>query len=255
MNAPQTITVGGADIAVRARSGNNPGLVWLGGYRSDMIGTKAEVIDKWAADNGHACTRHDYSGHGESGGKFVDGTISRWLTESLAVFRQITDGPQILIGSSMGGWIALRMIQELQQSAESHRVAGLILLAPAPDFTFELMEPELTEVQKRDLEEKGRFEEMSEYSDEPNVFTRALFEDGRQNRVLTGPIDTYSPVHILQGQADPDVPYQLALKLLEHLPADNVTMTLVKDGDHRLSRPQDLELLIRTVEQMVKLAV
>ena len=254
MSNLQYIAVDNVDIAVRARPGQNPGLVWLGGYRSDMIGTKAEEIDRWAGENGHACTRHDYSGHGESGGKFDEGTISRWLAESLAVFRQITEGPQILIGSSMGGWVALRMIQELNQAEEGDRVAGLILLAPAPDFTVELMEPELTDEQKHDLQDKGYFEEHSEYSDEPNIFTKALFDDGRKNRVLDGPIDTHCPVYILQGQADPDVPYTLALKLLEHLPADDVTLTLIKDGDHRLSRPQDIDLLIRTVKQAVRQA-
>lgn len=252
MDAPQHIEVDGVKIAVRARKGKNPGLVWLGGYRSDMIGTKVETIDRWAGENGYASTRHDYSGHGESGGEFADGTISRWLEESLAVFRQATDGPQILIGSSMGGWVALRMVQELNKAGDGDRIAGLILLAPAPDFTVELMEPELTDQQKSDLKDKGYFEEFSEYSDDPNIYTRALFEDGRENRVLTGPIDTHCPVHILQGRADPDVPYQLALKLAEHLPADDVTLTLIKDGDHRLSRPQDLDLLIKTVDSMVR---
>ena len=152
----------------------------------------------------------------------------------------------------MGGWVALRMIQELNKAGEGDRVAGLILLAPAPDFTVELMEPELSDEQIHDLGDKGYFEEHSEYSDEPNIFTKALFDDGRENRVLTGPIDTHCPVHILQGQVDPDVPYTLALKLMEHLPADDATLTLIKDGDHRLSRPQDLDLLIRTVKQMVR---
>lgn len=248
------IDVDGTNIAVRARKGRNPGLVWLGGYRSDMVGTKAETIDEWAAGKGLACTRHDYSGHGESGGNYVEGSISRWVGESLAVFRQMTRGPQILIGSSMGGWVALRMVQELNAAGERDRIAGLILLAPAPDFTMELMEPELSDDQRRDLQEKGYFEEPSEYSDEPNRFTRLLFKDGRKNRVLAGMIDTHCPVHILQGQADPDVPYQLALKLMEHLPADDATLTLIADGDHRLSRPQDLELLVKTVQQMVEQA-
>ena len=125
-----------------------------------------------------------------------------------------------------------------------------MLLAPAPDFTVELMEPELTGAQKRDLETKGYFEEHSEYSPEPNIYTRALFEDGRANRVLDGIVDTHCPVHIIQGMADPDVPHAHALKLVEHLPADDVTLTLVRDGDHRLSRPQDLDLLLRVVEGM-----
>ena len=250
----QSINVGGVDIAYRKRDGRAPGLVWLGGFKSDMLGTKAETLDRLAKSAGHAFIRHDYSGHGESGGRFEDGTISKWLAESLAVFEARTSGPQILVGSSMGGWIALRMAQVLNRAGKSGRIAGMVLLAPAPDFTSELMEPELTAKQKQDLKEKGRFEEPSEYAPEPNVYTAALFEDGRRNRVLTGIIHTHCPVHILQGMADPDVPHTHALKLVEHLPADDVTLTLVKDGDHRLSRPQDLDLLERTVMHMIGLA-
>ncbi len=250
--APEFLTVSGTDIAFRRRSGASPGLVWLGGFRSDMLGTKAETLDRWAADHGRAFLRHDYSGHGESGGKFADGTISKWLAESLAVFQAKTDGPQVLVGSSMGGWIALRMVQELKESGESNRIAGLLLLAPAPDFTQELMQPQLTDAQKAALTEQGYFEELSDYSDEPNVYTRALFEDGLKNRVMEGLIHTHSPVHILQGMEDPDVPYQHALKLVEHLPADDVTLSLIKDGDHRLSRPQDLAMLERSVEALVE---
>ena len=246
------IEVSGAPIAVRHREGNAPGLVWLGGYRSDMIGTKAETLDAWAASSGQEFTRHDYSGHGESGGHFEGGTISRWLGESLTVFRAFTHGRQILVGSSMGGWIALRMIQELRKAGEGERVAGLVLIAPAPDFTMELIEPQLTDALRRDLEEKGRIEEHSEYSPDPDIYTRALIEDGRKNRVLEGIIDTHCPIHVLQGMADPDVPYAHALKLLEHLPADDVTLSLVRDGDHRLSRPQDLDMLVRTVEGMIR---
>ena len=249
----ETIDVGGNAIAVRHRNGKAPGLVWLGGYKSDMAGTKADVLDQWAAANGHAFTRHDYSGHGISGGRFEDGTISRWLAESLAVFERFTHGPQILVGSSMGGWIALRMAQELARSGNSGRVAGMLLIAPAPDFTVELMEPELTTEQRAALDSQGYFEEPSEYSDEPNIYTKALFEDGRENRVLTGAIDTHCPVHILQGMADPDVPHAHAHKLVEHLPADDVTLTLIRDGDHRLSRPQDLALLTRSVEGLIAL--
>ena len=248
----ETIDVGGNAIAVRHRPGKAPGLVWLGGYKSDMAGTKADTLDQWAGENEFAFTRHDYSGHGISGGRFEDGTISRWLDESLAVFERFTEGPQILVGSSMGGWIALRMAQELAKAGKSDRLAGMLLIAPAPDFTVELMEPELTDAQRRELDTKGYLEEPSEYSDEPNIYTRALFEDGRKNRVLTGVIDTHCPVHILQGKADPDVPYTHAQKLVEHLSADDVTLTLVRDGDHRLSRPQDLELLTRTAQGLVQ---
>lgn len=248
------IDVGGTSIAVRHRPGRAPGLVWLGGYRSDMKGTKAAALDSWAAERGLAVTRHDYSGHGESGGSFMEGTISRWLEESLAVFRRFAEGRQILVGSSMGAWIALRMVQEMNRIGARDSIAGLLLLAPAPDFTVELMEPELSAAQLRALEEQGYFETPSAYSPEPNVYTKALFEDGRRNRVLEGIIDTHCPVHILQGMADEDVPYRHAMRLVEHLPADDVTLSLVRDGDHRLSRPQDIDLMLRTLASLVERA-
>jgi len=232
-------------IAVLRRAGKNPGFVWLGGYRSDMSGTKAEALDEWCGQKGLACCRHDYSGHGMSGGQFRDGTISRWTAESLAVFDAFTSGPQILVGSSMGAWIALLMARELKKRGETDRLHAMLLIAPAPDFTHELMWPGLSDAQKREIEKKGYLEEPSQYSDEPNIYTHALFEDGEKNRVMTGPIDLGCPVHIVQGQADPDVPFEHAMQLAEHLPSDDVTVTLVKDGDHRLSRPQDIELLLR----------
>lgn len=244
------IEVGGVRIAVRHRAGRSPGAVWLGGFRSDMAGTKAETLDRWAESAGHAFTRHDYSGHGESGGRFTDGTISRWLAESLAVFRRFTHGPQVLVGSSMGAWIALRMVAELRRAGEFGRVAGMVLLAPAPDFTAELVEPRLSPAQRAALAEKGFFEAPSDYSPEPNIYTRALFEDGNANRVMTGPIDTGCEVRILQGDADPDVPPSHARKLAALLPAEKVTLTLVAGGDHRLSRPEDLDLLVATVAAM-----
>ena len=253
MSKPELISVGdGSDersIAVRRTEGVFPGVVWLGGYRSDMLGTKAEALDDWAKTNGHANCRHDYSGHGESGGDFNDGTISRWLEESLAVFdRFCATGNHVLVGSSMGAWVALRMVQELAKRGESQRLKALLLLAPAPDFTHDLMKPKLNEQQKLQLENQGYMEEHSEYSDEPNIFTKALFDDGDENRVMTGMIKTECPVHILQGMQDPDVPYEHALKLVDFLPEEEVSMTLIKDGDHRLSRDEDIALLIRTVE-------
>ncbi len=249
---PQFLEVNGTNIALRQRAGHGPGIVWLGGYRSDMLGTKAEWLDQYACDRGPAFLRHDYSGHGESGGEFRDGTISLWLEQSLAIFRQFSSGPQILVGSSMGGWIALRLIQELQKSGERERVAGLVLIAPAPDFTSELVEPQLTHDQRRQIAELGYMEEPSDYSPEPYIYTKALLEDGKANQVLRGVIQTDCPVHILQGMEDRDVPYTHALRLVDHLPVDDVTITLVRDGDHRLSRPQDLELLTRTVSSMVE---
>ena len=251
-NLPDHLDIGGLSIAYRRRAGRQPGVVWLGGYRSDMRGTKAEALDEWASRSGHAYLRHDYSGHGELAGAFADGTISAWLAQSLAVLRARSDGPQILVGSSMGGWIALRMVQELARAGESGRVAGLVLIAPAPDFTVDLVEPDLTADQRRDLDEKGYFETPSEYSGESSIFTRALIEDGRRNQVMTGPIDTFCPVHVLQGMRDPDVPYAHALKLVGLLPADDVTLSLIPDGDHRLSRPRDLEMILQAVESVIR---
>ncbi len=251
---PQYLSLPDRDIAYRRRDGAAPGFVWLGGYRSDMKGTKAEALDRWAAENGRAFLRFDYSGHGESGGRFEDGTISRWLEESLAAVRGLTAGPQILVGSSMGAWITLRLVQELQKAGEGGRVAGLLLIAPAPDFTSDLVWPKLTKKQKREIEVTGMLGQPSAYSEAPYVYTRRLFEDGEKNRVLTGIIDTHCPVTILQGMQDPDVPYAHALKLVEHLPADDVTLSLVRDGDHRLSRPQDIAMMLRAADGLVQLA-
>jgi pimeloyl-ACP methyl ester carboxylesterase len=248
----ETIEVGGVPIALRRQEGTAPGIMWLGGYRSDMSGTKAETLARHAQERGLAFVRHDYSGHGISGGAFRDGTISRWLGESLAVFERFAAPRQILVGSSMGAWIALRMVEELRKRGEAKQIAGLVLIAPAPDFVTELIEPKLKPRQKRALAEQGYFEEPSEYSAEPNIYTSALIEDGRANRVLTGPIDTHCPVHILQGLADPDVPSDHALKLASLLPADDLTVSLIPGGDHRLSRPEDLTLLLQAVDAMAE---
>ncbi len=240
------------DIAYVHHGGaNTPGFMWLGGYRSDMEGTKALELEAHARALGLQSTRHDYSGHGQSGGNFIDGTISLWLQQSLAVIDKITKGPQVLVGSSMGAWIALRMVQELAKRGDSNRIAGLLLLAPAPDFTSELMEPELTEEQKSDLQSKGYYEEPTPYGPDPNVFTKALFDDGRENRVMGVSIDTHCPVHIVQGKADPDVPWQHAQRLFELLPKDDAAITYVPDGDHRLSRPEDLALIARVFDELI----
>ncbi|MGV1790151.1 alpha/beta hydrolase [Rhizobium sp. A37_96] len=232
------------------KGAGNISFVWLSGYRSDMTGTKAVELDALAARLGVGCIRFDYSGHGQSGGKFTDGTISRWLEEALDVIDHTKPKKIVLVGSSMGGWIALRVIQELRKRKKAPVVAGLVLIAPAPDFTVDLIEPNLSDVERRSLAERGYFEEPSDYSPEPNIFTRALIEDGRANRVLTGIIETGCPVHILQGMQDADVPFAHSLKLVEHLPADDVVLTLVRDGDHRLSRPQDLERMLAVSETL-----
>ncbi|SIP92922.1 Pimeloyl-ACP methyl ester carboxylesterase [Rhizobium sp. RU33A] len=253
-----TLTVGSGDaardIAVITRIGTGPerpALVWLGGYRSDMAGTKAIEMDALARDQGLTAIRFDYSGHGVSGGDFRLGTISRWTEEALAVLASSGVKKAVLIGSSMGGWIALRVIQEARRLGLPFSIDGLVLIAPAPDFTAELIEPGLTAAERQSLAERGYFEEPSEYSSEPNIFTRALMDDGAQNRVLIGLIETGCPVHILQGMKDPDVPYQHALKLMEFLPLDDVVLTLIRDGDHRLSRPEDIAKMKSAILSMI----
>jgi pimeloyl-ACP methyl ester carboxylesterase len=238
-------------IAVREHPGAAPGLVWLSGYKSDMKGTKAAALAHWAEQTGRACVRFDYSGHGESGGDFADGTIGRWLADSLAVFDEYCRGPQILIGSSMGGWLALLMVRALRARRQigPASVAGLVLVAPAVDFTEELMWKRFTPAIKHELKEKGVWARPSEYSAEPYLVTRQLIEEGRNHLLLGGMIETGCPVRILQGVEDPDVPWRHAVELVSRLASDDVVLTLVKDGDHRLSRPEDIERLIRAVAE------
>jgi pimeloyl-ACP methyl ester carboxylesterase len=238
-------------IAVRALEGAAPGLFWLGGYKSDMKGTKAVALADWAAQAGRACVRFDYSGHGESEGAFTDGTIGRWLADSLAVFDTCCAGPQILIGSSMGGWLALLLTRELKrrQGAGKASVAGMVLIAPAVDFTEELMWKRFTPEIKRELEDNGVWARPSQYSAEPYLVTRQLIEDGRKHLLLGGLIETGCPVRILQGVEDPDVPWRHAVELTSRLASDDVVLTLVKDGDHRLSRPEDIERMIAAVKE------
>jgi pimeloyl-ACP methyl ester carboxylesterase len=237
-------------IAIRARAGTSAGLLWLGGFKSDMRGTKAVALDAWAADNGRAMVRFDYSGHGESGGDFIDGTIGRWLEESVAVFEAECRGPQIVIGSSMGGWLALLLGRELaRRSGQAAELRGMVLIAPAVDFTEVLMWQRFPPEVKRELEEKGAWARPSEYSAEPFVFTRGLIEEGRRHLLLDGMIETGCPVRILQGVQDPDVPWQHAVDLSARFARDDVVLTLVKDGDHRLSRPEDIERLIAAVAE------
>ncbi|WP_374652433.1 alpha/beta hydrolase [Dongia sp.] len=222
-----------------------PGIVFLGGFASDMTGTKAMALDAYCAATGRAFVRFDYSGHGQSSGKFVDGTIGAWRDDALAIVDQLTQGPQILIGSSMGGWLML-----LCALARPDRVHALIGLAPAPDFTEELMWQTMDAGMQQRLMQEGRVEEPSAYSDDPYVITRALIEDGRKHLLLGGAIHIDRPVRLIHGQADEDVPFSVSLRLADHLVTQNVAVTLVKDGDHRLSRQQDLERLIMTIEEL-----
>ncbi len=227
-----------------------PGLVWLGGFASDMASTKAGYLDDWARERGRAFLRFDYSGHGASGGDFAEGCIGDWLAQAEGVFLTSTKGPQILVGSSMGGWIALLLARRLAARGEEGRLAGLVLLAPAVDFTEELIWKNLDEATRRDIMETGAWRRASQYSPDPTPITRRLIEDGRKHLLLGGVIRTHARVHILQGMADPDVPWRHALTLVEHLSADPVTLTFIADGDHRLSREQDLAQLGAAVALM-----
>ncbi|WP_208441269.1 alpha/beta hydrolase [Bartonella raoultii] len=241
----------GTALAVRHRKGHGSlGLVWLSGYQSNMLGSKATLVDDFAQKNDLSCLRFDYSGHGESEGDFFQGTISRWVRESLAVFETYCEGPQVVIATSMGGWIALRLAMLLAQ--KNKRLAGMILIAPAPDFTQTLIEPQLRPEERKTLEEKGCVERLIEEDDEePMPFTKALIEDGRDNCVMKGCIDVGCPIHILQGMEDNKIPYQHTLALLNHLPLHDVTLTLVRDAGHRFSRPQDLECLETVLKSFI----
>jgi pimeloyl-ACP methyl ester carboxylesterase len=236
-------------IAVRAREGKSPGLFWLGGFKSDMKGTKAAALDAWAAREGRACLRFDYSGGGESGGDFMDGTIGRWLEESIAVYSRFAKGPQVVIGSSMGGWLALLLARRLAETKGAAPIAGMVLIAPAVDFTEALIWQRFPDAIKREIEDKGVWMRPSDYGEEPYPITRGLIEEGRQHLMLGGLIETGCPVHILQGVKDPDVPWRHAVELVSRCARDDVVLTLVKDGDHRLSRPEDIERLIAAVKE------
>jgi pimeloyl-ACP methyl ester carboxylesterase len=237
-------------IAVRVRAGASPGVVWLGGFKSDMKGTKAEALSAWARQQGRACVRFDYSGHGESGGAFDAGTIGRWLTESVAVFETHCAGPQVVVGSSMGGWIALLLARELRRRSAAGKasIAGLVLIAPAVDFTEVLMWRRFPPKVQREIEQKGVWHRPSDYGD-PYPITRNLIEEGRNHLLLGGMIETGCAVRILQGVQDPDVPWKHAVELTSRLAQDDVVLTLAKDGDHRLSRPEDLDRLIKAVSE------
>lgn len=226
-----------------------PGIVWLSGFKSDMIGSKAMVLAEWASAHGAACLRFDYSGHGQSSGDIRDFTIGDWLAESLAAF-ELTRGPQVLVGSSMGGWLALLLARALIGRGEGGRLKAIVLIAPAWDMTEELMWTQLPPEALAALERDGVFYRPSDYG-EPYAITRALIEEGRNHLLAGTGFDPGCPVRILQGLRDADVPWQHALRLVELLGTEDVRLTLVKDSEHRLSRDQDLALLTATVAEFV----
>ncbi|MFN0042532.1 MAG: alpha/beta hydrolase [Alphaproteobacteria bacterium] len=235
---------GGASIAYRHTSGRAPGVVFLGGFMSDMTGTKAVALEAWARSRGQAFLRFDYQGHGQSSGRFADGTIGIWTEDALAALDQLTDGPQILVGSSMGGWIMLKLAL-----ARPARIAALVGIAAAPDFVVRMWDDFSDEV-RREIERDGRHHAPSQYGAEPYTITRALIEDGRRQLVMDRRIEFSGPVRLLHGMADPDVPWRVALDLAQALASTDVAVTLVKDGDHRLSRPEDVARLRATLDDL-----
>lgn len=246
-----TITVGAGagrrEIAVRIRAGEGRPVVWLGGFRSDMRATKATALDGWATRRGRPLVRFDYTGHGESGGVFADAVVSTWVEDALAVLERFADDQPVLVGSSMGGWVTCLAVRERLNQGRSGP-AGIVLIAPALDFTHDLMWEAFPEEVRAEIEQRGVWYRETAYAPEPYPITRALIEDGRRNCMLDGPVDPGCPVHILQGMNDPDVPWAHALKTVDRLPDQGTVLTLIKDGDHRLSRPQDIDLMLRTVD-------
>jgi pimeloyl-ACP methyl ester carboxylesterase len=246
MAEPQFLeTPQGRRLAWHRFSGREPGVVFLGGLRSDMTGTKAVHLEDWARRTGRAFLRFDYSGHGASSGAFTEGCIGDWAEDAEAAIEALTEGPQILVGSSMGGWISLLMTQRLPE-----RVAGLVTIAAAPDFTEDGMWAEWSEEQRSTLMEEGQVALPSEYG-EDMIITRRMIEDGRDHLVLRDPLPLPIPVRMLQGTADEDVPMSVALRLLEHAEGDDIRLELVKGADHRFSDPECLATITRAVEEVL----
>jgi pimeloyl-ACP methyl ester carboxylesterase len=235
----------GERVAWRKVDGVGPTVVWLGGFMSDMAGTKAQALADWALANGRAFLRFDYLGHGESSGAFRDGTISRWREDALAVLEALTEGTLVLVGSSMGGWISCLVAAVIPE-----RLHALVLIAPAADFTEALMKPGFPPEAFRALDRDGEWIRPSLYDEGGYPITRALLEDGARWSILPGPVPIEVPVRVLQGREDPDVPWLHALELANAIKGEDVVFTLIKDGDHRLSRDQDIALLIDVVGKL-----
>ena len=236
----------GNTVAYATTPGRSPTVAFLGGFRSDMTGTKAVALEDWARRTGRAYLRFDYFGHGQSSGRFEDGTIGRWLDDSLAAIDGLTTGKLVLVGSSMGGWLALLVALQRPE-----RLAGLVLIAAAPDFTERMLLKGLSAEDRATLQREGRLVRPSQYSPEPSVFTWSLIEEGRRHLVLDKKLALPCPVRLLHGQSDPDVPWEYSLQIARHLEAPEVVTTFVKGGDHRLSTPADIARLIATVEELV----
>lgn len=251
MTAPERLRLeDGRDIAYHrtrpSESGRGfPGIVFLGGYASDMTGTKALFLEGWARERGRAYLRFDYTGHGASSGDFATGCVGDWAEDAAVTLERLTEGRQVLIGSSMGGWIACLLARRMPE-----RIAALVGIAAAPDFTSELMEPDMSDADRSALRERGRIEHPNPYGPEPTIYTRKLMEDGARNSVFAEPLPAPFPVRLLHGTADADVPTWLGLKLLEHLDGADARLTLARGADHRFSGETELALLGRTLDEL-----
>jgi pimeloyl-ACP methyl ester carboxylesterase len=229
----------GRNLAYRTQDGKGPGVFFLGGFRSDMSATKAQRLAQWCHGKGRAFVRFDYSGHGASGGKFEEGTIGSWLEDALAIFDSFAQGPQILVGSSMGGWIA-----QLLARARPERIHGLLTIACATDFTERLLWPILNDSMKTDLQDNGMIELPSAYEGSSYPITLRLLEDGKDHLLLDRPIPISCPVRMIHGLADRDVPWQISLETSHRIVSDDVHLTLIKNGGHRLSGEQELSVIL-----------
>lgn len=243
MTEVQHLAARGRSLAYRHRRGRGPTLVFLPGYLSDMEGGKATALDAWAEAQGRAMLRFDYGGCGASAGNVEAQSLADWRDDVLAMIDGVAEGPVVLVGSSMGGWLML-----LAALARPERIKALVGIAAAPDFTGW----GFTDAQKAELREAGRIEEFSPYSDQPIVTTRIFWESGEQLKLLGGPVPIDCPVRLLHGTEDADVPWRLSLELMERLRSADVQALLVKGGDHRLSRPEDIDLLIATVDRLLE---
>ncbi|MBL4621493.1 MAG: alpha/beta hydrolase [Immundisolibacteraceae bacterium] len=234
----------GHQIAYHRLAGQSPGVIFCGGFMSDMTGTKAQTLEAHCAAQGRAFVRFDYLGHGQSSGKFADGTIGRWQEDSLAVFDELTEGPQVVVGSSMGGWISLLLALQRPE-----RIQGLLLLAPAPDFTEQMFNQEFNDAERAQLKKHGRVLRPTDYGDQPYTITQNLINEARQQLLLTrDQIEVSCPVDIVHGMQDTDVAWQRSLLLTEKLRSQRVALHYIKQGDHRLSEPEDLKRLCHLVE-------
>ena len=235
----------GGRIAYHKTEGSGPGVVFLGGFKSDMEGTKAVYLQQWAKTNGRAFLRLDYTGHGQSSGEFVNGCIGDWARDARAVIETLTKGPQILVGSSMGGWISLLLCRDIPA-----KVHGLVGIAAAPDFTEDSMWRGFNDEQRETILKDGQIDLPSEYSDEPYIITKKLIEDGRKQLVLRSPLALPFAVRFLQGTEDADVDQSVALRLLKHASGEDIRLTLLKGANHSFSTPECLTMITETIEQV-----